>query len=98
MTLPRVPELVLAQIVHIASEAIICVDEAQTILFFNDGAVQLFEYQPEEIVGQPLSRLMPERFHRAHAGHVSSFGRNESQAQNVRTLRDLRPSAKWGGV
>jgi PAS domain S-box-containing protein len=83
MTLPRVPELVLAQIVHIASEAIICVDEAQTILFFNDGAVQLFEYQPEEILGQSLSRLMPERFHRAHGGHVSAFGRNESQARKM---------------
>ncbi len=78
-----VPDYVLSRILHIAADAIICVDSAQTIRFFNDGASSIFGYEPAEVVGQPLSILMPERFQHAHAHHVTGFGRSESSSRKM---------------
>jgi PAS domain S-box-containing protein len=83
--MPTTPisDAVLAQIVHIASDAIICVDAQQIIRFVNDGAVQMFGYTEAEITGQPLSLLMPERFHSAHHHHIERFGAGESHARRM---------------
>ncbi|MCC7053160.1 MAG: PAS domain S-box protein [Gemmatimonadaceae bacterium] len=78
-----VPDHVLARVLHIASDAIVCVDEAQTIRFFNDGASRMFGYTADEIVGHPLSSLLPTRFHAAHAGHIRGFGGSENLARKM---------------
>jgi PAS domain S-box-containing protein len=83
MSITTVPDQVLARILHIASDAIVCVDETQTVCFFNDGAVRMFGYQPVEVVGQPLAMLLPGRFHAAHANHVRHFGSGDSAARNM---------------
>jgi PAS domain S-box-containing protein len=83
MSHDAVPDYVLSRILHIAADAIICVDSAQTIRFFNDGASSIFGYEPAEVVGQPLSILMPERFQHAHAHHVTGFGRSESSSRKM---------------
>ena len=83
MPIATVPDQVLARILHIASDAIVCVDEAQTICFFNEGAVRMFGYQPPEVLGQPLATLMPARFQVAHDRHVRQFGAGASSARNM---------------
>jgi PAS domain S-box-containing protein len=49
-----------------AVEAIVSADSAGQILTWNNGARTIFGYTADEIVGQPLTRLMPERYHAAH--------------------------------
>jgi PAS domain S-box-containing protein len=66
-------DVVLRQTVTIAADAIICVSADHTITFFNDGAVAIFGYTAAEIIGEPLERLLPERFHAAHRGHIQRF-------------------------
>ena len=88
MTIATVPDHVLARVLHVASDAIICVDEAQRICFFNDGATRMFGYGAAEIVGQPLSILMPARFHAAHTSHIRRFGASDSMA---RTMSERSP-------
>jgi len=83
MSTATVPDHVLARILHIASDAILCVDEAQVICFFNDGASRMFGYSVAETIGQPLSMLMPSRFHVVHAGHVRAFGHGDSSARRM---------------
>jgi len=83
MPTATVPDHVLARIVHIASDAILCVDESQVICFFNDGARRMFGYEAVETIGQPLSMLMPSRFHTVHAGHVRAFGHSDSSARRM---------------
>lgn len=58
-------------------EAIISIDESQKVILFNKGAEEIFGYSAEEIIGQPVARLIPERFRAVHKNHVVEFSRNE---------------------
>ena len=49
-----------------AIDAIVSADGRGTILSWNKSAQAMFGYAREEIVGQPLTRLMPERYRAAH--------------------------------
>jgi PAS domain S-box-containing protein len=64
----------LAGLVDSAMDAIISVDEQQRIVLYNRAAEKIFGWKAAEMLGQPLERLIPERFHQDHAGHVRRFG------------------------
>jgi len=49
-------------ILEAAQDAIILGDQAGAILSWNEGARKMFGYTAEEIVGKPLTRLMPHRY------------------------------------
>jgi PAS domain S-box-containing protein len=74
----------LRTILESAMDAIIMVDEEQTILFFNAAAESIFGYSRSQIIGEPLSRLMPERFRAGHAMHVAAF--RDSNASTARSM------------
>ena len=44
-----------------ATDAIVTVDESGRVLFANPAVERLFGYSPQEVVGEPLSMLAPER-------------------------------------
>jgi PAS domain S-box-containing protein len=73
-------------IVTIAADAIVSLDQSQRITLFNDGAEQIFGYRREEVIGEQLEILMPERFRSMHARHVEGFGQaaNASRRMNDR--------------
>ena len=66
-------DFLLADIVAIAADAIICLDEDQRITLFNEGAEQIFGWKADEIIGEPLDRLLPERSRPMHRKHVDGF-------------------------
>jgi PAS domain S-box-containing protein len=72
-----------AGILEIASDAIISVDANQHITLFNQGAEKLFGYQAEEVIGELLDRLLPERSIIAHRQHVSGFAQSNSRARRM---------------
>ena len=45
-----------------ASDAIITVDSRGHIVFWNDAADKIFGYSADEVMGKPLTFIMPERF------------------------------------
>ena len=49
-----------------ANDAIISADSASNIVGWNTAAERLFGYTEAEIIGQPLTVLMPERFRNLH--------------------------------
>jgi PAS domain S-box-containing protein len=53
------PALV-AAIIDMAADAIICVNPDDRILSFNRGAERMFGWTPAEVVGQPFAMLLPE--------------------------------------
>jgi PAS domain S-box-containing protein len=59
-SVPHLSKAQLAGIVSIATDAIVSVDLAERITFFNEGAERLFGYDSDEVRGAPLALLFPE--------------------------------------
>jgi PAS domain S-box-containing protein len=56
-----------------APDAMVLVDDAGRILLINRQTEQLFGYARDELLGQSLEILIPERFRSNHGGHVSRY-------------------------
>lgn len=63
----------LTSILDLAPQAMILFDSKMRIKMFNKGAEKIFGYTAEEIIGAPLSRLLPEKFHKSHPVYVTRF-------------------------
>ncbi len=58
------------------AEATVAVDAAGVIRRANVAALELLGYARDELVGLPLTRLLPERLRELHAEHVARFFRS----------------------
>ena len=70
-------------ILGIADDAIICIDGAQKIILFNQGAERVFGWSAEEAVGQHLHLLLPARYHPGHGRHIESFDKSGQAARKM---------------
>ena len=74
--------------VETVMDAIVAIDEDQHIILFNPAAEKMFGYASSEVMGQPLSMLLPEKFRPNHAQHVRAFGQADiAQRPMTRTPR-----------
>jgi PAS domain S-box-containing protein len=71
--LVRLSEARLRAVTETASDAIISADRHGIIRYFNPGAERIFGHSDKDMIGQPLTRLMPERFHQAHANGMQRY-------------------------
>ena len=55
------------------NDAVISADTSGRIVFWNKGAQVIFGYAEEEVVGQPLTLLMPEPYHEAYREGLKRF-------------------------
>src|SRR6476659_537821 len=92
----RITHDILAEIVEIAADAVICMDAFQRITFFNKGAEAIFGYKPEEIIGQRIETLIPERYRNNHARQVAEFGRSGVKARRMGERREIAGVRKNG--
>ncbi len=56
-----------------APDAMVVVDEDGAIMLVNGQVEELFGYPRDELIGEPVELLMPERFRAAHPGHRAGF-------------------------
>ncbi|HYN23306.1 MAG TPA: PAS domain S-box protein, partial [Thermoanaerobaculia bacterium] len=56
-----------------AHDAIFIADERGRIVYCNEGIEQIFGYECDELVGQALTVLMPERFHAPYTEGLARF-------------------------
>jgi len=63
------------------SEGALIVNMQQQIVELNTSAANMFGYEKEELKGQHINALIPERFHKAHGHHVKSFIKNDEKRQ-----------------
>ena len=56
-----------------ANDAILSANSCGKIVYFNPAAERIFSYSPTEIIGQPLTILMPERFRDPHRQGLDRF-------------------------
>lgn len=90
-------EAMFSSILMTSADGIVVVDAEQRIVRFNRGAEILFGYAADEVIGQPLSRLVPERVRAAHERHVSGVARGPAQARPMGEHRDeIRARRKDG--
>jgi PAS domain S-box-containing protein len=92
----RITHDILAKIVEIAADAVICMDAFQRITFFNKGAETIFGWTPEEIIGQRIETLIPERYRASHPRHVAEFGRSHVKARRMGERREIAGLRKNG--
>ena len=63
---------------HDAPDALIVIDAFGTVWFANRQVCALFGYSAEDIIGEGIEKLLPERFRARHVGHRGAFGNNVS--------------------
>ena len=59
--------------VESAPNAVVIVNDTGTILVVNSQTEKLFGYQRDELIGQPVEMLVPERFRHQHPAYRTSF-------------------------
>src|SRR5262245_2813812 len=60
-------------VVEPAKDASISANSSGTIIYANPSTVELFGYTAAELLGKPLTMLMPERFRQAHVAGLHRF-------------------------
>jgi diguanylate cyclase (GGDEF)-like protein/PAS domain S-box-containing protein len=60
-------------IANSVQDAIVSADRHGHIIFWNDGARRSFGYEEDEVLGRPLSLIMPDRYRQTHAEGMRRF-------------------------
>ena len=85
----RLSEEIFSGIVDLCADAIISIDEAQTITLFNQGAEEIFGYTADEVMDKPLSVLLPEKARPSHAAHVREFSHTPNASRRMGERREI---------
>jgi len=67
----------LAGIIASVAEPIIAIGERHQITFVNPAVEQMFGYCEAQLLGKPISMLIPERYREAHDVHIRNFERTK---------------------
>lgn len=92
----RLSESRFAGIVSLAADAIISSDEAHRITLFNEAAEAIFGYRRDEVLGEPLSVLLPEPSRAAQHAEVERFAIDPRQARAAGGHMEVRGRRKDG--
>jgi PAS domain S-box-containing protein len=93
---PLTPDEFLLGILELSSEAIVVTDEAKLIMLFSAGAEAIFGYSSDEILGQPIERLIPTRFRSTHMRHVEQFSHGPTDSKTMHERVQLFALRKSG--
>jgi PAS domain S-box-containing protein len=88
--------LLLTTLLTITPDAVISIDEEQRITLFTEGAERTFGYRRDEVLGQPLDRLLPARFRAVHADHIRKFGMGHESMRRMSERVEIRALHKDG--
>ena len=88
---PEVSAL-LAAIVQSSDDAIVSKTLDGTILSWNEGATHIFGYQPEEVIGKPITVIIPPELHEEERRILQKLRRGEriDHFDTVRVAKDGR--------
>jgi len=76
-------------------DAILTINDQGEIQFVNEATERLFEYSADELIGQPVSLLMPEPYKSQHQRFVDNF-LNTGAAQIIGIGRELTGMTRSG--
>jgi PAS domain S-box-containing protein len=70
-------------------DAIVGIDEKQNILLFNPAAEKMFQMNSKEVLGRPLSNLLPMNMRHSHQSHVAAFSDSEGASRAMAPRLDV---------
>jgi PAS domain S-box-containing protein len=70
-------------------DALVVIDDRGQIRFANDTVTELFGYTPEQLLGQPLDMLVPERLRSRHGHHIAGFFREPRNREMGASIAEL---------
>jgi two-component system, sensor histidine kinase len=77
------------QLLQFSPDALIVVDSRGIILFANATSRALFGHSREQLVGQPIDILVPERFRIRHGAHLAGYLRDPTAREMGARIIDL---------
>lgn len=81
----------LARVTNVAADATVVVDKAGRIVDLDDGAVKLFGWRRDEVVGEQMELLIPSRFRSSHEHRKSVFLKHpEHRSMGLASTAGLR--------
>lgn len=92
----QVREQKLADILGLAPEGIVTINEKFHITLFNKGAERVFGYSAEEVLGKPINILLPHRFRGGHNKHIESFSASEKSYSKMGRRGEIAGLHKGG--
>jgi len=83
-----------------ALDAVVCIDENNSVTLFNKSAELLWGYSPQDVIGQNVKMLVPADIQRHHDGYLDN-NRKTGQNKIVGTSREVPifrkdGAKKWG--
>jgi PAS domain S-box-containing protein len=72
-----------SDVVESAMDAIITIDATQRVRVFNAAAEKVFGWPRDAVLGQPVDKLLPRRFHDKHREHIERFGQTGATARRM---------------
>jgi PAS domain S-box-containing protein len=73
-------------VVETTVDAIILIDEDSRIQFANSATTQIFGYAPAELMGHPLTMLMPERLRQGHEAAIERYQKSDQRRLDWRAV------------
>src|SRR5438552_1613526 len=72
-----------SDVVESAMDPIITVDQNQRIVAFNEAAERVFHWPRSAVLGEPLEKLLPDRYREVHRAHIEQFGRTGATSRRM---------------
>jgi PAS domain S-box-containing protein len=94
----RNSEELFRSVAQTAHDAIISIDSSGDIIFWNRGAEKMFGYSADEILGKPLTLIIPERFRSAHREGLRravSTGRSKLSGRTIELVGLRRDGSEF---
>ena len=77
------------RLLQASPDALLVVDKTGRIQYANETSSTLFGYLTEDLVGQPITMLIPDRFHAGHGAHLASYLANPTNREMGARITDL---------
>ena len=81
-----------------ANDGIITIDENQKILQFNPSASTMFGYEADEILGESLLQILPDKAKANHHQHIDGFKSSSLSSKGMDERPDINGKRKNGDI
>ncbi|MDH5217646.1 MAG: PAS domain S-box protein, partial [Gammaproteobacteria bacterium] len=83
-------------LIHLANDGIILIDENQKIFAYNDGAEKVFGHTANEILGKSIETLIPHENRENHHQHIKTFTHANTSSRNMHSRNQISGLRKNG--